>query len=300
MSASKMSASRLSGHSKGLLLTAIGGLTLSFDIPLIKLANGDVWSILFLRASSTFIAALLAWSLWRALSRNAPPLIPGRAGLAVTACYSITALCFMSAVFYTSTANLVFIVAFSTVFSTALSWLFLKERPLPQTLAAMGVMIAAIAIIVQGGLSSGNWFGDMLAFGAALSIAAAIVISRHSGRDMGFTPLIATVLPLSVGAFMVARVGLNIEAPGWIIFDGLVVIPVAFFLLATGPKYISGPEVAMFYLLETVLAPIWVWLVFAEVPTTQTLLGGSILIATLLAHSLWQMTRTRRRAFAAG
>src|SRR5690606_40997336 len=99
---------------------------------------------------------------------------------------------------------------------------------------------------------------------------------------MGFTPLVAVVLPLSIGALMVSRNGLNIEAPLWIIFDGLIVIPVAFFLLATGPKYISGPEVAMFYLLETVLAPLWVWLVFTEVPTRQSLLGGLILITALL------------------
>jgi len=51
----------------------------------------------------------------------------------------------------------------------------------------------------------------------------------------------------------------------------------------------------MFYLLETVLAPIWVWIVFAETPTTQTLIGGSILILALLAHSLWQM-RSKARA----
>jgi drug/metabolite transporter (DMT)-like permease len=45
----------------------------------------------------------------------------------------------------------------------------------------------------------------------------------------------------------------------------------------------------MFYLLETILAPIWVWIVFSEVPTRQTLLGGAILILALFGHSLRQM-----------
>lgn len=286
---------QLSDHSRGLALTAIGGLALTADIPLIKLADGDLWSILLLRGSSTLVAALLLWLVWQAVTRKAPPLIPGKAGLAVALCYGITALCFMSAVFYTSTANLVFIVAFSTVFSMALSWAFLGERPRPQTLAAMAVMILAIAIIVQDGLTSGGWFGDMLALGAAVSIAGAIVISRASGRDMGFTPLVAVVLPMTIGGAMVFANGLNVNAPWWIVFDGFVVIPVAFFLLATGPKYISGPEVAMFYLLETVLAPIWVWLIFAEAPTSQTLIGGALLIATLFAHSLWQIRQGRQR-----
>lgn len=285
----------LNSHSKGLLLTAVGGLALTLDIPLIKLSNGDVWSILFLRSLSTLVAALVTWVIWQALTRNAPPLIPGKAGLAVAACYGVTSLCFMSAVFFTSTANLVFIVAFSTVFATALSWIFLKERPRGQTLAAMAVMIVAIAIIVQDGFSTGGGFGNLLALGAALSIAGAIVISRRSGRDMGFTPLVAVVLPLAIGGVVVFQQGLAIEAPIWIVLDGLFVIPIAFFLLATGPKYISGPEVAMFYLLETVLAPIWVWLIFSEMPTMKSLVGGSILIAALLAHSLWQMAEGRRR-----
>ena len=76
-------------------------------------------------------------------------------------------------------------------------------------------------------------------------------------------------------------------------------MPLSFFCLATGPRYISGPEVAMFYLLETVLAPIWVWMIFAEAPSRNSLIGGSILIAALVAHSLWQILEGRRRRAAA-
>jgi drug/metabolite transporter (DMT)-like permease len=72
-------------------------------------------------------------------------------------------------------------------------------------------------------------------------------------------------------------------------------MPISFFCLANGPKYISGPEVAMFYLLETVLAPIWVWLIFAETPSRNSLIGGTILIVTLVVHSLWQLHEGRKR-----
>jgi drug/metabolite transporter (DMT)-like permease len=43
----------------------------------------------------------------------------------------------------------------------------------------------------------------------------------------------------------------------------------------------------MFYLLETILAPIWVWLIFSEAPSHVTLTGGLILVLALIAHSLW-------------
>ena len=84
--------------------------------------------------------------------------------------------------------------------------------------------------------------------------------------------------------------------PGWLALNGLVVIPVAFWCLATGPKYISGPEVAMFYLLETILAPVWMWLIFSEMPTRLGLVGGAIIVVALVAHSVWQLLEHRRAA----
>ena len=51
----------------------------------------------------------------------------------------------------------------------------------------------------------------------------------------------------------------------------------------------------MFYLLETVLAPVWVWMIFAEVPSRNSMIGGVIIIVALIAHSLWQLHDGRKR-----
>jgi len=288
-----------SSHARGLLLTAIGGLTLTVDIPLIKLSGGDAWTVLMLRSATTFITALCVWVVWRALKpSSAPALIPGKKGAAVAMLYGVSSICFLTAVFNTSTANVVFILAFNSMFAALLSWLFLKEQPRPITLASMAVMFVGVGIIVSEGMKAGNLFGDMMAVCASFLLASAITISRASGRDMGLTPLVAAILPCIIAAFAVSQQGgMNITAPWWIIFNGAVIIPLSFYCLATGPRYISGPEVAMFYLLETVLAPIWVWLIFTEVPSTRSLIGGAILIAALVFHSLWQIAHgSMRRA----
>jgi drug/metabolite transporter (DMT)-like permease len=281
-------------HRKGLLLTSIGGLVLTLDIPLIRLSDGEPWSILTIRTGVTFVATLVIWAVWRTLSPRAPRLIPGRTGLIVAALYGLSSIAFITGVYNTSTADLVFILAFNTAFSAVLSWIFLKERPPLATLVTIAVMIFGVLIIVGDAIGHGTLFGDLAALTAALIIAAAITVSRSSGEDMGFTGLIGVVFPFAVGAVMVAQTGYRIDAPWWIIFNGAVVMPISFFCLATGPRYISGGEVAMFYLLETVLAPIWVWMIFAEVPSRNSLIGGAILILALIAHSLWQLFGRRR------
>lgn len=287
-------------HARGLAITAIGGMALTVDIPLIRLADGDHWPILMIRSGMTVIVALVVWAIWRSFSRNAPALIPGWSGLAVAGLYAASAITFIFAVYNTSTANLVFILAFNSMFAALLSWVFLKERPRPATLLAMAVMMVGVLVIVGGGIGAGHFLGDMSALASAFMIALAITITRGSGKDMGFAALVAVAVPCVLAAAMTAKTGYRVEAPWWIIFNGAVIMPISFFCLANGPKYISGPEVAMFYLLETVLAPIWVWLVFAEVPTTATLVGGTILIVALLAHSTWQIHTGRKRRRARG
>lgn len=282
-------------HAKGLLLCAIGGMAITFDIPLVKLGAGDAWSVLLVRCAMTLVAGFVSWLVWRRLDRNAPALIPGRAGLAVAALYGLGSVFFIVGVYNTSTANLVFILALNTMFSALLSWIFVKERPGAATFLAMAAMLLGVLVIVWDSIGSGNLLGDLAALTSSLLIAGAITLTRASGKDMGLASLVGVVLPLVIAAVMVGQNGYRIDAPWWIVLNGAVVIPIAFFCLATGPKYISGPEVAMFYLLETILAPVWVWMIFAEEPSKNSLTGGAIMIVALIAHSLWQLASGRRR-----
>ncbi|WP_245515347.1 DMT family transporter [Rhizobium deserti] len=284
----------MDNHRKGLALTTIGGLALSFDVPLVRLGQGELWSTIFLRSTTTFVTTLVLWLLIRRFTSERPTLVPGRAGLFAGLCYGLSTMTFLAAVFHTATANVVFIVAFTPMFAGLLDWLVLKQRPSASTFIAMVVMVAGVGIIVSGGLAGGHVLGDVLAVGTALLLACAITVGHATRIDMGFVPLVATILPAVIGLWIVWSSGFSVEQPFWVVFDGAVMIPLAFWCLATGPKYLTGPEVGMFYLLETVLAPLWVWMIFTEVPSLRTLLGGTILVAALVGYSLWQMRRGER------
>lgn len=281
-------------HQKGLLITFIGGLALSFDVPLVRLSGGSAWQVIALRSIMTLGAALLIWALIRLLTRSAPVLVPGRWAALAGVFYGISTMFFLGAVFHTSTANVVFIIAFNPMFAAIASWIFLKERPSPATIATMLVMVLGVGIIVQGSLEGGHLFGDLLALGAAMLLAGAITIGRATRQDMGFVPLVGAAIPAVIAGIFAWPEGFSLPAPWWLALDGIVMIPLAFFCLATGPRYLKAAEVGMFYLLETVLAPVWVWIVFSEVPTSQSLAGGAIITLALVAYSAAQMRQGAR------
>ncbi len=292
-----MSAPSTSYH-KGLFITAIGGLFLSFDIPLIKLADGQAWSVVMVRTGLTFLASLIIWALWSLISGKRRPLVPGAIGWIVGMLYGMASMAFVTAVYLTSTAHLVFILALNPMISALLGWVFLGEKPKTITFIAMFFMLIGVGIIVSDGITNGDILGDVIALISTTLMATAITISRKSGKDMGLAAIFATFIPFIAASFMVLNTSYSINAPVWVVLDGLIIVPIAFICLATGPRFISGPEVAMFYLLETILTPIWVWIIFFEEPTSATLLGGTIMIVTLVIHSTWQLLSSKKSKLA--
>lgn len=288
-----MSASSLSPHAKGVLVTFLGGLALSFDIPVVRLADGGIWAILAARSAATVLVVFAIWLILRMLRGKAPVLIPGRAGAIVSVFYSVSTVLFMVSVFNTTSANVAFILAFNPMFAALLSWIFLKERPRPATLLAMVAMTVGVLIIVSNGLESGHLLGDVSAALSAFSIACALTYSRAVKQDFGFTPLVSAVIPAIVGGLVTVKTGFTINEPLWIIFNGIILTPFAFWALATGPRFLSAAESGMFYLLETVLAPVWVWLIFSDQPPMSTLIGGAIILAALVWHSTDTMRREK-------
>lgn len=283
--------SNLSPHARGVLITFLGGLALSFDIPVLRLADGNIWSVLFMRSALTVAVAILALIVYRAVKGGLPRLVPGWPGVVVCILYASSTVFFMLAVFNTTSANVAFILAFNPMFGALLSWLFLGEMPRRATFVAMAAMTAGVLIIVANGLESGHVWGDLSAAASALAIAGALTYSRASGEDFGFTPIVAAMLPAIIGGAMVVKVGYVMDDPVWICLNGLLLTPFAFWALAIGPKYLSAAETGMFYLLETVLAPVWVWLVFSEEPPLPTLVGGAIILVALVWHSTHTMRK---------
>jgi drug/metabolite transporter (DMT)-like permease len=275
---------------KGALLGFVGGAVISFDVPMIRLAGADAWSSLAIRSGCLMLlfVPLAVW-LDRKGRRNGAPLITVRF-LEVAALYGLSNICFTWSVFTTSTANLVFILALNPLIAALFAWFFIGERPQLATWLAIIVTIFGVGLIVAEGFGKGTIPGDFAAFGAAVSIALLLVRSRQTGSDYSLAPGFGGIMTF-VFCLPIALLHSPMpQAPLWLFANGLLAVPISAFCLALAPRYIPAPQVAMFYLLETVLAPVWVWLVFGETVSLQTLAGGVIVLCAIVAHSLWSIS----------
>jgi drug/metabolite transporter (DMT)-like permease len=283
----------LSQHQKGVLLTGFGGILFTFDIPLLRLAGDDAWTLIFCRGL-LLAMAITGWWFFRYRMRGQKlPFINGPAGLTVAITNTLANLMFIAAVTMTTAANLVFILALNPILCAIIARIFLGERLHPWTLAAIITSFLGVLVIGADGITTGTLTGDLLAFGVAMMTAIALTVIRKSGKNVVSSLAVGSFASALIASFWAAPLALDISSWGWLGLNGLIVIPIASALIALGPRYLPAPEVAMFFLLDTLLTPIWIWMIFAELPSPTSLVGGSIVVLTLMAHSLWRFRTSR-------
>ena len=66
-------------------------------------------------------------------------------------------------------------------------------------------------------------------------------------------------------------------------------VAIPFVLVTIAPRFITGAEVNLFFLLETILGPIWVWMIIKEQPSLETIQGGLVIITTIAIHSFLKL-----------
>ncbi|MDA7481223.1 EamA family transporter [Candidatus Pelagibacter ubique] len=62
-------------------------------------------------------------------------------------------------------------------------------------------------------------------------------------------------------------------------------VAIPFVLVTIAPRFIPAAEVNLFFLLETIIGPIWVWLIIKEQPSLETIQGGAVIITAIAIHS---------------
>jgi drug/metabolite transporter (DMT)-like permease len=286
-----------STHIKGLLMIFIAVVILSPDALLVRLIQCDVWTLLFWRCllTSCMQALFLAVSYRQQFIQSFRNI--GRIGLLSALVVTTGGIFFVNSLKHTAAANTLIILAATPLFSSLLSWLFLRDRIARRTWVAIIICFGGILLIFSGSLQSGFLLGDLLALGATLMWASNLVILRR-GKAVNMIPanllgnLMVVPITLLAGAQPLSVTPADMT---YLLVLGGIVLPVSFTMITIGPRYLPAPEISLILLTETILGPIWVWLVLSEVPQATTLLAGLLIVTTLALHTLMSLWALRRQ-----
>ena len=278
-------------RNKGLILSLIGVLILSPDSLLIRLVNLDDFSLIFYRSALPVITIFLFLLYIYKFKIFNSFFVIGKIGILYAILYAITHVCFVYSIQNTSVANTLVLIAAAPIFAAIFSVFILKEIPNYFTWIIIFIALIGMIIIGWGSYITSGIFGDLMALIVALGMGFSMVLVRfYKNIDLVPACLIGCVIAALYALPFNINFSLNNSQIILILMMCLIILPIPFMILTIAPKYAPAHEVALIFLMESVLGTAWVWLVIKEVPPDNTIIGGIIL---LIAVSVFIIKTTR-------
>ena len=280
----------LTDQQKGSLLAFIAVIFITPDSLFIRLSNVDTWGLVFYRGIIPFFTVFLGMLLIYKLNFFKILFSSGYHGLIYVGTFSVTNITFVVSIQNTNVANTLVMIATAPMLSAILGSIFLKEPPDKKTWISIIITFLSVIYIFSDSLKLGNFYGDILGFITAIGLAVGAVTIR-SAKSKNLVPA-AVVGKLFVATFALFFIeSFVLEDRDLIIVPLMCILCVAipFVLVTIAPRFIPAAEVNLFFLLETIIGPIWVWLIIKEQPSVETLLGGAVIITTIAIHSFLKL-----------
>ena len=280
----------LTDQKKGSLLAFVAVLFITPDSLFIRLSNVDTWGLVFYRGIIPFFTVFLGMILIYKLNFFKILFDSGYHGIIYVITFSITNITFVVSIQNTNVANTLVMIATAPLLSAILGAIFLKEPPDKKTWISIIITFFAILYIFFDSLKMGNFYGDILGFITAIGLAVGAITIR-SAKSKNLVPA-AVVGKLFVASFALLFIeSFVLQDKDLLIVPLMCILCVAipFVLVTIAPRFITAAEVNLFFLLETIIGPIWVWLIIKEQPSIETLQGGLVIIITIAIHSFLKL-----------
>lgn len=269
-----------SEYSIGVMLLVAAAITYSTAGIFTKGVLAGAWAVIFWRG--LFAAAFTTgWTISRgSFSHNFFNI--GYSGWAVGIVGALGTAAFIPAFKLTSIANVSLIYAVAPLIAAVLAWLAIGERITARTMVGSVCALLGVGIIVSGSIGQVSLNGDVLALIMTIAMATIMVIYRKYPYTPGAGPSVLQSLFLLPPSFVL---GAPFQTDLFEIFVlaafGLL-FAIASVTLAEGAKRVPSGQAALLSALETPLAPILAFIVFTEVPSIATFLGGSVVLLAVL------------------
>ena len=276
----------------GPLLVFMGAVCLSFGGLIVKSFEGaNLWQILFWR--QTFFAIIVALYLIISYKKNFFRSFynSGLSGFIGGLFLGIGFVAYVFSMYTTTVANTNFIITTETIFLAVFGYFLLKEKINLITLVSIILGMSGVLLILGSSLSiqsSEQFFGNIIAFIMPISFAIlVIVIRKYPNVDMIPAQFIAGIFAAIIGLFIAGNLSISLHDLFLAFLAGFFQIGFGFILITIGSQTTPAAVVGVLMLTESIFGPLWAWLFINEVPPISVLVGGSIIVFSILLQSFF-------------
>ena len=271
----------------GYILCLLGGFFLSWGGLIIRsFETNDIWQILLIRSFFFMIALIIFLIL--TYKRDTIVVIKKSGLPAVVAglFLSLSFVAYIVAMSKTSVANVVFIISTQTIFLAIFGYLFLKEKINFKGFVAITLALVGIVVMIGDSINQGTLFGNIVAFAIPINFTILVMIIRKFPKlDMVPAIFYSGIFSGLYGLFLSNNMyfSANDLLMGFLL--GVPQLAFGFICVTIGTKTTPAVTVGLLMLLETIFAPIWVWIFLNETPPLSVFTGGAIIIFAVILKS---------------
>lgn len=276
----------------GPILIFFGALCLSFGGIIVKSFEGaNLWQILFWRQFFFVIIVVLYLlfsyrkNFFKSFNKSGLP------GFVAGIFLSVGFAAYVFSMHTTTVANTNFIITTETIFLAIFGYFFLKEKINLITFISIILGMSGVLLIIGSSLSiqsSEQFLGNIVAFIMPISFAILVIIIRKYPKvDMVPAQFTAGIFAALIGLFVAGKISISPHDLFLAFTAGSFQIGFGFILITIGSQTTPAAVVGVLMLTESVFGPLWAWLFINEIPPISVLIGGSIIIFSILLQSFY-------------
>jgi drug/metabolite transporter (DMT)-like permease len=277
--------------SYGVGLALAGALLLTPDALLMRISGMSTFQMMGWRGLCLGLIFLISWRLTSKVWRADLVTLGSSTALIVIASQVMNTTLFPLGISIAPVAPVLLGVATVPVWSALLARQLYGETTTRATWIAITLVMVGLTLAVtdkgEGALDAYALAGAACGLGVAFALALTFVILRHN-------PSLPLLLVIGLGSLASGTSGWLIVGPAqmtdgtvWaVLVSALLILPLSFFALNEASRHTAAANVSLLLLLETVLAPLWVWLGTGEAPSPRMMAGGAVVVVTLTVYVL--------------
>jgi len=208
-------------------------------------------------------------------------------GLLISFFLGATTFFYILSLSKTTVANALLVQGTAPIWAAIFATVLLKERfKLPIWITIFTAFLGMVILVINKDFAF-HLLGDFYALITAFGLAFQILLVRKN-PDINLIPatIIGGIFAAFFSLFFKPSLSISLKDGIILLLIGTFQIGLGYILFYSGSRYLPTTLTGLITLLETILGPIWVFLAFGEKISHNSLVGGIIILLSLIINTI--------------